>query len=183
MGPQRLGRLSGRFDGQMRAGPQHLGDRPVRRCSPTKRKTSGRRPRSARRSRLTSPGCRRKPMISRRQSRPRCSWSPMSGSWPRWRRGQAQGVGEVPQNRRVVVELRHGAPAPPPPRLLRITGHVETPAERAKRVVRIIRSRCLSASGARTAQSRRRGRPTRPPPLRPDAAPLYRCGSRAASPT
>jgi hypothetical protein len=51
----------------------------------------------------------------------------------------------MPQNRRLVVELRHVAPPQPTPsNALRITGHVETPAERAKRVVRLIRSRCLS---------------------------------------
>jgi hypothetical protein len=37
--------------------------------------------------------------------------------------------------------------------------------------------------GARTAQSRRRSRAAHPPPPRPDAAPRYRCGTRAASPT
>jgi hypothetical protein len=53
--------------------------------------------------------------------------------------GEAERAAAVmPQIRRVVVELRH--PEPPRP----TTGHVETPAERAKRVVRIIRSRCSS---------------------------------------
>ena len=51
----------------------------------------------------------------------------------------------MPQNRRVVVEPRHVAPPQPTPsNLLRLTGHVETQAERAERVVRVIRRRCAS---------------------------------------
>jgi hypothetical protein len=51
----------------------------------------------------------------------------------------------LPQTRRVIIEPTHVAePAQPTPsNLLRITGSIETPDERMRRVVRTIRSRCF----------------------------------------
>lgn len=50
----------------------------------------------------------------------------------------------MPQTRKIVVEPRLAAPDPPTPapsNRPRLTGHVETRAERVERVMRVIRSR------------------------------------------
>jgi hypothetical protein len=52
----------------------------------------------------------------------------------------------MPQNSRIIIEPTHVVDAPQPAApsgLLRITGAVETPGERMRRVVRVIRSRCF----------------------------------------
>jgi hypothetical protein len=55
------------------------------------------------------------------------------------------GGGDMPQTRKIVVEPRLVAPAPPTPALtlLRLTGHVETPAERTQRIPRVILTRAF----------------------------------------
>jgi hypothetical protein len=44
----------------------------------------------------------------------------------------------------VIAEQRAPHEPPTPANLLRLTGHVETPAERVERVLKVIRTRCSS---------------------------------------